>query len=86
MKKQASQCWSCPYSDILNNGTIYCTKMNYNCNSQLDCTIFDCRDCVHSFVTEADDVFDSELYCKLHGYPCEQINTCKDYEATGDDK
>lgn len=79
MNNQSPHCWNCAYSGTSHDGTLYCTKLQCNCISNLDCTkyrAFECLECKHSMITEPDDVFPAELYCTEHGYPCEQIKVC----------
>ena len=41
-----------------------------------------CINCSHSKEIY-DEMFGRELFCYLHGYPCEQIKVCNDIESYG---
>lgn len=35
-----------------------------------------CKDCIYAYLENKIDEQGFELYCKLHGYPCEMIKIC----------
>lgn len=70
MNNQLPHYCNCAYSGTSYDGNLDCIEYQ----------ALECLECKHSMITEPDDVFPAELYCTMHGYPCEQIKVCNSFE------
>lgn len=69
---------------------IYRESIEYNRDTDVDTTCYyetdedrieRCKDCKHMILSSLPEANEFDIpYCPIHGYPCDMIKTCNDYE------